>query len=352
MCGPCGTFRPCGTDPYRSAQAHTRVLVRRLTTRCFREGLDFLSPFRPSSTNPFRRAQSQKLGPWDHQAMRRGHQQAGQQRSECVCWGEGGRRERGEERERQSRAPESLHATIYSAHQYRRRGRLVNGRLVILSSAHHLTTLRTRENDACKTGCVHGASVWSRNIKESDRITAREEVNSHLRGGRGEKHLGKTTPSSLERDSNLDLSVLNSLAQHETSALANYVTESCYRVCGLVVGVPSYRSRGPGFDFQRFQIPVKQWVCNGVESASQQPEGWFDGISIHSELGMHSALQLVSYKDSVTPMNIFHSRVRACARHDVDARMLRTHSQTIKYIRTHARCSFKFLVKYELTITT
>nr|CAD7395925.1 unnamed protein product [Timema poppensis] len=42
-----------------------------------------------------------------------------------------------------------------------------------------------------------------------------EEVNPHLRGGRVENHLGKTTPSSPGRDSNLDLPVLSSLAQHD-----------------------------------------------------------------------------------------------------------------------------------------
>nr|CAD7259400.1 unnamed protein product [Timema shepardi] len=42
-----------------------------------------------------------------------------------------------------------------------------------------------------------------------------EEVNPHLRGGRGENHLGKTTPSSPDRDSNLDLPVLSSRAQHD-----------------------------------------------------------------------------------------------------------------------------------------
>jgi hypothetical protein len=26
------------------------------------------------------------------------------------------------------------------------------------------------------------------------------------------------------------------------------------RLCGLVVRVPGYRTRGPGFDFQRYQI--------------------------------------------------------------------------------------------------
>nr|CAD7259817.1 unnamed protein product [Timema shepardi] len=43
-----------------------------------------------------------------------------------------------------------------------------------------------------------------------------EEVNPHLRGGRVENHLGKTTPSSPERDSNLDLPVLGGRAQHDS----------------------------------------------------------------------------------------------------------------------------------------
>nr|CAD7393356.1 unnamed protein product [Timema cristinae] len=42
-----------------------------------------------------------------------------------------------------------------------------------------------------------------------------EEVNPHLRGGRVENHFGKTTPSSPDRDSNLDLPVLSSRAQHD-----------------------------------------------------------------------------------------------------------------------------------------
>ncbi|CAG2055255.1 unnamed protein product, partial [Timema podura] len=53
-----------------------------------------------------------------------------------------------------------------------------------------------------------------------------DEVNQHLRGGRVKNYLGKTTPSSPERDLNLNLPVLGSLAQHETSALANHATEA------------------------------------------------------------------------------------------------------------------------------
>nr|CAD7401632.1 unnamed protein product [Timema cristinae] len=42
-----------------------------------------------------------------------------------------------------------------------------------------------------------------------------EEVNPHLRGGRVENHLGKTNPSTPDRDSNLDLPVFSSRAQHD-----------------------------------------------------------------------------------------------------------------------------------------
>nr|CAD7259975.1 unnamed protein product [Timema shepardi] len=48
-----------------------------------------------------------------------------------------------------------------------------------------------------------------------------EEVNPHLSGGRVENHLGKTTPSSPDRDSNLDLPVLSSRAQHDKRLLTD-----------------------------------------------------------------------------------------------------------------------------------
>nr|CAD7410454.1 unnamed protein product [Timema poppensis] len=51
-----------------------------------------------------------------------------------------------------------------------------------------------------------------------------EEVNPHLRGGRLENHLGKTIPSSPDRDSNLDLPVLSSRAQHDQR-----ISQLCHR---------------------------------------------------------------------------------------------------------------------------
>nr|CAD7197490.1 unnamed protein product [Timema douglasi] len=68
-----------------------------------------------------------------------------------------------------------------------------------------------------------------------------KEVNPHLRGGRVENHLGKTIPSSPDRDSNLDLPVLSSRL-NRTSALANYATEVSRLECELATlakGLPS-----------------------------------------------------------------------------------------------------------------
>nr|CAD7413656.1 unnamed protein product [Timema poppensis] len=62
-------------------------------------------------------------------------------------------------------------------------------------------------------------------VKELGRLNI-EEGNPHLHGGRMETRLGKTTPSSPERDSNLDLPVLCGPAKHETGMLANYATKA------------------------------------------------------------------------------------------------------------------------------
>nr|CAD7265016.1 unnamed protein product [Timema shepardi] len=65
-----------------------------------------------------------------------------------------------------------------------------------------------------------------------------EEVNPHLRGGRVENHLGKTTPSSPDRDSNLDLPVLSSLAQHDKRACREYA-KPCSQGLNNVLMLPT-----------------------------------------------------------------------------------------------------------------
>jgi hypothetical protein len=42
----------------------------------------------------------------------------------------------------------------------------------------------------------------------------------------------------------------------------NYFYFVCFGLCGLVVRVPGYRSRGPGFDYRRYQI---FWEVVGLE---------------------------------------------------------------------------------------
>nr|CAD7570523.1 unnamed protein product [Timema californicum] len=62
---------------------------------------------------------------------------------------------------------------------------------------------------------------------------------------RVENLLGKTTPSSPDRDSNLDLPTLGSLSQHETSTLANNATEADVgrHIPQLLLGLPSHPDR-------------------------------------------------------------------------------------------------------------
>nr|CAD7571403.1 unnamed protein product [Timema californicum] len=64
--------------------------------------------------------------------------------------------------------------------------------------------------------CVHA--------REKDKLGSLDlkKVNPHSSVVRVENHLGKTTPCSPDRDLNINLPALVSLAQHETSALDNY----------------------------------------------------------------------------------------------------------------------------------
>nr|CAD7260754.1 unnamed protein product [Timema shepardi] len=64
------------------------------------------------------------------------------------------------------------------------------------------------------------ASISS--AKDNDKVGL-EEMNPHLRGGRVENHLEKTTPSSPDRDSNLDLPVLSGRAHHDKRVRSNAV---------------------------------------------------------------------------------------------------------------------------------
>nr|CAD7198400.1 unnamed protein product [Timema douglasi] len=79
-------------------------------------------------------------------------------------------------------------------------------------------TIRMTEASTPPATILHDAAATDPTPRVTSVPIARvelEEVNPHLRGGRVENHLGKTTPSSPDRDSNLDLPALSSRAQHD-----------------------------------------------------------------------------------------------------------------------------------------
>nr|CAD7428748.1 unnamed protein product [Timema monikensis] len=127
----------------------------------------------------------------------------------------------------------SVAAGITSVHVRRRKPVEANPHLSGGRVVHHLgkTTPSSSKPDsnldplALGNLVQHETSVLANYATEAGTYDS-EEVNPHLRGGRVEHHLGKTTPSSPELDSNLDLPILGSLAQHETRALANYATKN------------------------------------------------------------------------------------------------------------------------------
>nr|CAD7264212.1 unnamed protein product [Timema shepardi] len=70
------------------------------------------------------------------------------------------------------------------------------------------------------------------------KVEYRESGPAFARRKRVQNNLGKNTPISSERDSYLDITLLGYLAQHETSALANYATET---FCGTPLPARIYR---------------------------------------------------------------------------------------------------------------
>nr|CAD7193927.1 unnamed protein product [Timema douglasi] len=89
-----------------------------------------------------------------------------------------------------------------------------------------------------------------------------EEVSPHLRGGRVENHLGKTTPA---HPTEIRTSIFPSSAVelNTTSALTNYATEAACWSESLVTD-----SEVPSLIYSTFRFSVQQWVWNGDNSVS------------------------------------------------------------------------------------
>nr|CAD7441952.1 unnamed protein product [Timema bartmani] len=67
---------------------------------------------------------------------------------------------------------------------------------------------------------------WKKGARESNETYCRQEVYPHLRGGRVKNQFVKTTLSTPDRDSNLNLPVIGILVYCESSALAHVATEA------------------------------------------------------------------------------------------------------------------------------
>nr|CAD7586868.1 unnamed protein product [Timema genevievae] len=137
------------------------------------------------------------------------------------------------------------------------------------------------------------------------------EVNPHLRGGRVGNHLGKITNSSPEQDSNLDLPVLSNLAQHDTSALANYAIKAGapWNKSGLS---PSFTGSGSGYTGSGGKTVPDSSASTGTTPTSQYDSGYsrsrYGGSSSGGSLtatttasGRTGTSCTASYKSSYTP---------------------------------------------------
>nr|CAD7391999.1 unnamed protein product [Timema cristinae] len=82
--------------------------------------------------------------------------------------------------------------------------------LCIYDRLYKIHTRLREEHSICQVLAAVAVETLCRNFE-----IELEEVNPHLCGGRVENHLGKTTPSSPNRDLNLDLPVLSNRAQHD-----------------------------------------------------------------------------------------------------------------------------------------
>nr|CAD7399343.1 unnamed protein product [Timema cristinae] len=108
-----------------------------------------------------------------------------------------------------------------------------------------------------------------------------EEVNLHLRGGRVENHLGKTTPSSPDRDSNLDLPVLSSRAQHDKrSCGVEKITTPNTRLMesSAILIVRGFGTAWAGTPFavltvKRYRVGLSNDVCDECQASAGTPRG-------------------------------------------------------------------------------
>nr|CAD7394639.1 unnamed protein product [Timema cristinae] len=111
---------------------------------------------------------------------------------------------------------------------------------------------------------------------------ATEEVNPHLRGGRVENHLGNPPASSPNRDSNLDLSVLSSRAQHKRDLVK--LTNSSEQTTRLDRAIVTYANKF-------LQGNPSWWARLAIFLRSVPAFEWWESVQYH---GTNSPLFVAS----------------------------------------------------------
>nr|CAD7407215.1 unnamed protein product [Timema poppensis] len=106
-----------------------------------------------------------------------------------------------------------------------------------------------------------------------------EEVNPHLRGGRVENHLGKATPSSPDRDSNLDLPVPSSRAQHEKRCVVHALRHLMLEIVRTTVGEPEPVGAVDGAGDPVRAVQGRQWLLVDRRVWARQ------GVMVHGDRG-------------------------------------------------------------------
>nr|CAD7394811.1 unnamed protein product [Timema cristinae] len=149
-------------------------------------------------------------------------------------------------------------------HLHHLEGKLQRGRVAVVDVADHTVSLVF--DLVHDTRDVHCSAPVNNTRNASFGGTVElEEVNPHLRGGRVENHLGKTSPSSPDQDSNLDLPVLSSRAQHDkcVSQLRHRGGVVVCRRCLLVIA-----STPPPPERTSLIVTEERPLCDNVPKSS------------------------------------------------------------------------------------
>nr|CAD7394602.1 unnamed protein product [Timema cristinae] len=110
----------------------------------------------------------------------------------------------------------------------------------MITPTHYYSLQPNYQNDWWDAGkqCIQ-RTTWD-DTALCNRPVELEEVNPHLRGGRVENHLGKTTPVHPTEIRTL-ISPSSAVELNTTSALANYATEAGVEMRFPYIGIVSIR---------------------------------------------------------------------------------------------------------------